>query len=58
MRERAKVMGGKLTVWSELGSGTEVELSITASRAYLRVTERRSWFVEKLAGKSPGKIRS
>ena len=34
MRERAKLMGGKLTVWSELDSGTEVELSIPASRAY------------------------
>jgi signal transduction histidine kinase len=34
MRERAKLMGGKLAVWSELDSGTEVELSIPASRAY------------------------
>ena len=34
MRERAKLMGGKLAVWSELDSGTEVELSIPAARAY------------------------
>jgi signal transduction histidine kinase/ligand-binding sensor domain-containing protein len=34
MRERAKLIAGKLTVWSEPGSGTEVELSIPASRAY------------------------
>ena len=34
MRERAKLMGGKLAVWSELDSGTEIELSIPASRAY------------------------
>ena len=34
MRERAKLMGGKLAVWSELDSGTEVELRIPASRAY------------------------
>jgi signal transduction histidine kinase len=34
MRERAKLIGGKLTVWSELDAGTEVELSIPASRAY------------------------
>src|SRR6202012_720770 len=27
MRERAKLMGGKLAIWSELNSGTEVELS-------------------------------
>ena len=32
MRERAKLVGGKLAVWSELDSGTEVELSIPASR--------------------------
>ena len=35
MRERAKLIGGKLTVWSELDSGTEVELSIPAARAYI-----------------------
>jgi signal transduction histidine kinase len=34
MRERAKLMGGKLADWSELDSGTEVELRIPASRAY------------------------
>ena len=34
MRERAEVAGGKLTVWSGPGSGTEVEVTITSSRAY------------------------
>ncbi len=34
MRERAKLIGGDLTLWSELDSGTEVELSIPAERAY------------------------
>ena len=34
MHERAKLIGGKLEVWSELDSGTEVELTIPASRAY------------------------
>jgi PAS domain S-box-containing protein len=34
MRERAELTGGKLVVWSELNSGTEVELRIPASRAY------------------------
>jgi signal transduction histidine kinase/ligand-binding sensor domain-containing protein len=59
MRERAKLIGGKLTVWSELDSGTEVELSIPAARAYLAAVERRrSGLVEKLAGKFLGKIRS
>jgi signal transduction histidine kinase len=42
MRERSELMGGKLTVWSALGSGTEIELTIAASRAYARsrTTER------------------
>ena len=34
MHERAKIAGGKLKVWSELNSGTEVELTIPALRAY------------------------
>ena len=56
MRERAKLIGGKLTVWSELDSGTEVELNIPAARAYLAAAERRRFaLVEKLAGKFAGK---
>ena len=52
MRERAKLMGGKLAVWSELDSGTEVELKIPASRAYATAPgRRRSWLAEKLSGK-------
>jgi signal transduction histidine kinase len=52
MRERAKLIGAELTVWSELDSGTEVELSIAAARAYLAAHERRrSRLLEKLAGK-------
>jgi len=35
MRERAKLLGGQLEVWSELNSGTEIQLSIPASIAYL-----------------------
>jgi signal transduction histidine kinase/ligand-binding sensor domain-containing protein len=34
MRERAKIMGAKLTVWSEVEAGTEVELRLPASIAY------------------------
>lgn len=34
MRERAKLLGGQLEVWSELDSGTEIQLSIPASIAY------------------------
>jgi len=49
MRERAKLIDGKLTVWSELDSGTEVELSIPADRAYTVSDGQRSWLAEKLA---------
>ena len=34
MRERAEIIGGKLEVWSQLASGTQVELSIPGSIAY------------------------
>jgi signal transduction histidine kinase len=36
MRERAKLVGGSLEVWSEPGSGTEVELTIPGGSAYDR----------------------
>ncbi len=36
MYERAKLVGGTLSVWSELDSGTEAELTIPASVAYAR----------------------
>jgi len=52
MRERAQLLGGKLTVWSELDSGTEVELSIPSKNAYATTDgRRRSWLAEKFAGK-------
>ena len=35
MRQRAEIAGGKLTLWSAPGSGTEVEVTIPASRAYM-----------------------
>jgi signal transduction histidine kinase/ligand-binding sensor domain-containing protein len=50
MRERAKLVGGELAIWSEVDSGTEVELSIPASRAYTQ-SARRFWFFEKLSKK-------
>jgi signal transduction histidine kinase/ligand-binding sensor domain-containing protein len=46
MRERAKLVGGKMTVWSEVDSGTEIELSIPAAVAYA-TSLRRSWLSEK-----------
>jgi signal transduction histidine kinase/ligand-binding sensor domain-containing protein len=52
MRERAKRVGGKLTVWSELGSGTEVELRVPASHAYTRFRPpHSSWLAEKFFAK-------
>jgi signal transduction histidine kinase/streptogramin lyase len=41
MRERAELIGGSLEVWSELGAGTEVELSMPASAAYAASHARR-----------------
>jgi signal transduction histidine kinase len=51
MRERAKLMGGKLTVWTATESGTEIELILPVARAYAR-SPRRSWFAEKFSWKS------
>jgi len=43
MQERARLVGGKLAVWSELNSGTETELTIPASVAYSKsAVARRS----------------
>jgi len=35
MRERAAVIGGKLTVWSALDAGTEIDLTVPAANAYV-----------------------
>ncbi len=43
MRERAKLVGGSLEVWSELDSGSEIELRIPASVAYSSPPARRWW---------------
>ena len=36
MRERAKLVGGTLEVWSQVEKGTEIELSIPAASVYAR----------------------
>jgi signal transduction histidine kinase len=46
MKERGKLVGGKLTIWSKVDSGTEIELIIPASRAYEK-SKRRSWYFGK-----------
>jgi len=51
MRERATLIGGKLTVWSEVDAGTEVELLIPASTAY-PATRKSSWLARKFSAKA------
>jgi signal transduction histidine kinase len=53
MRERAREVGGRLTVWSGLDAGTEVELSIPGSHAY-RSPAPRSWLAQKVFGQDEG----
>jgi nitrate/nitrite-specific signal transduction histidine kinase len=40
MRERATALGGQLHVWSESGAGTEIELTIPGSIAYVDSSSR------------------
>jgi signal transduction histidine kinase/ligand-binding sensor domain-containing protein len=47
MRERAKLAGGRLSVWSGLDAGTEVELSIPAPHAYGSSSASASWNPQK-----------
>ena len=50
MRERAKVIGGNLELWSSVESGTEIELTIPAAAAYAASPpRRRSWLSSKRA---------
>jgi hypothetical protein len=57
MRERAKLIGGEMTVWSEHDSGTEVELSIPGSIAYAG-SARQSWLPEKFFRKGGDRTRT
>ncbi|MFO1324512.1 MAG: triple tyrosine motif-containing protein [Burkholderiales bacterium] len=52
MRERAKLVGGSLTVWSGLDTGTEVELSVPAPRAYSISSPFRSRLPREAFGRS------
>jgi signal transduction histidine kinase/ligand-binding sensor domain-containing protein len=47
IRERAQLMGGNVEVWSNVGSGTEVELTIPSSAAYDTRGSRNSWLSRK-----------
>jgi signal transduction histidine kinase/ligand-binding sensor domain-containing protein len=49
MRERAEVVGGKLSIWSAPSAGTEIELIIPAERAYVGARPRGGWLTRILA---------
>ena len=48
MRERAKLIGGTFEVWSQLGSGTEAELTIPAASAYSKPRDPRGFSFSRL----------
>ena len=56
MPERAALIGGKLAVWSEVGTGTEVELRLPASVVYA-TSPRRTWWSRLYAPRTPANIR-
>jgi signal transduction histidine kinase len=43
MRERARQIGAKLSIWSGARAGTEIELTIPGSKAYGRSPTYRGW---------------
>jgi ligand-binding sensor domain-containing protein/signal transduction histidine kinase len=49
MRERAKLARGKLTIWTELDSGTEIELIIPGARAYVKSAQPFWYFGKRSA---------
>jgi signal transduction histidine kinase/ligand-binding sensor domain-containing protein len=51
MRERAELVGGHLDVWSEVGVGTEIDLTIPVAKAYATArARRRAWWPAKKTG--------
>jgi signal transduction histidine kinase/ligand-binding sensor domain-containing protein len=49
IRERAELVGGHLDLWSEVGVGTEIDLTIPAAKAYATAGARRRawWFTQR-----------
>jgi signal transduction histidine kinase len=43
IRERAQNIGGKLTIWSHAGAGTELELTIPARLVYKLIPQESRW---------------
>jgi signal transduction histidine kinase/ligand-binding sensor domain-containing protein len=52
MPERAALLGGTLTVWSEVGNGTEVELVLPGKTVYATAA-RRSWWSRVFVSRTP-----
>jgi signal transduction histidine kinase len=51
MRERAQRIGARLDFWSEMGAGTEVELTVPASIAYEKRRDGRRFRLFNWAGR-------
>jgi signal transduction histidine kinase len=52
VRERAKLIGARLEIWSELAKGTEAELTIPSSVAYGAFEQNRGFAIFRKARKS------
>jgi signal transduction histidine kinase len=50
MRERAERIGAELKIWSRHQTGTEIELSVPGSTAYLKDHPKNSW-IRRLLGR-------
>jgi hypothetical protein len=53
LRERAALAGGELTIWSDAGAGTEVELRVPASVVYQAAPRRPRFFGRSASGTPP-----
>jgi ligand-binding sensor domain-containing protein/signal transduction histidine kinase len=51
MRERATLIGAKLAIWSEVNTGTEVEVRLLGNLAYA-TAPKLSWFSRRFARKA------
>jgi signal transduction histidine kinase len=56
MRERATQIGAKLSIWSGVGSGTEIELTVPGSIAYATSPGRRRFWLFRRFGLFQGKV--
>ena len=54
VRERAKLAGAQLDFWSEVGAGTEVQLTVPASVAYAKSPEARIFGIFRKQSRSHG----